>query len=547
MLSHFLRKLRDTFGPSRVTHFVGGYHWHATPAGEAVLPHIGGEFGLRIKENLQRTVTRYFTPSGVIYAKVCRVNTPRAFVRELLRPAKARLEFENAVELRRRGILTVEPLAWGSRRRWWPSESVVVTREVANGMEFLRIVERLPSTRGRIYLARGFAVCLARLHNAGVDHPDPHPGNFLVDLVTMSFPVMDVHAVRFTNPLSWRESLAALTLLNRYFQVRASATDRLRFWCAYLAARPELAVDWKAGALQLEEATRRSNLKFWTARLTRHTADNRDSRRIRRGAYAGYAERDLPSEFVEQMLTDPDALFAAPGTVILKDSRSSTVAALTVAPLRAGGRDIVLKRFRVKTLLVRLKNAVRPTAALRSWTLGRNLIDRGLPTARPLLVVERWRFGRPAEGYVAFEKLDDVADLAEAVRGTDDRRVLHVWADKLGRLLRAMHDREVAHRDLKAPNVLLRGMSHPATAVPVLLDLVGVTVGRRVSVAVRRRDLARLAVSFPPGTLSNGVRLRFLRAYLGRDRAAWKRWWRELARLGAAKVARNGRHGRPLS
>ena len=150
MLSHFLRKLRDTFGPLHATRFHGGFHWHATAAGEAVLPHIGGESGLRIKENLQRTITRYDTPSGVIYAKVCRVNTPRAFVRELLRPAKARLEFENAAELRRRGFRTAEPLAWGSRRRWWPSESVVVTREVAGGIEFLRLVERSLPLRTRV-------------------------------------------------------------------------------------------------------------------------------------------------------------------------------------------------------------------------------------------------------------------------------------------------------------------------------------------------------------------------------------------------------------
>ena len=357
----------------------------------------------------------------------------------------------------------------------------------------------------------------------------------------MAFTVMDVHAIRFTQPLSWSQSLAALTLLNRYFQVRASAADRLRFWHAYVAARPGLAVDERAGALELEEATRRSNLTFWTARLGRYTDDNRDSCRIRRGAIAGYAERDLPTDFVEQMLTDPDALFAAPGTVTLKDSRSSTVAVLTVR-----GHTMVLKRFRVKTPLVRLKNAVRPTAALRSWKLGRNLLDRGLPTARPLLMVERRRFGRPAEGYVAFEKLDDAADLAEAVRRTTDRRVLNDWADKLGRLLRAMHDREVAHRDLKAPNIVMVVVSAPATARPVLLDLVGVTVGRTVPRATRQRDLARLAVSFPPGTLLNGVRLRFLRAYLGRDRD-WKRWWHDLAKLGAAKVARNDRRGRPLA
>ena len=145
MLSHFFRKLRDTLWPLRYTFCDRGTYWHATPAGKAVLPHIGDAGGVVVKENLQRTITRYDTPTEPVYVKVCRVNTPRAFARELLRPAKARLEFENAVELRRRGILTVEPLAWGTRRRWWPSESVIVTREAVGARDFLAVLEASPS------------------------------------------------------------------------------------------------------------------------------------------------------------------------------------------------------------------------------------------------------------------------------------------------------------------------------------------------------------------------------------------------------------------
>ena len=89
MLSHFLRKLRDTVWPLRDTHFAGGYFWHATPAGEAVLPHLGSG-GVVVKQNLQRTITRHETPTGPVYVKVCRVNTPRAVARARLRPAKAR-------------------------------------------------------------------------------------------------------------------------------------------------------------------------------------------------------------------------------------------------------------------------------------------------------------------------------------------------------------------------------------------------------------------------------------------------------------------------
>jgi tRNA A-37 threonylcarbamoyl transferase component Bud32 len=549
MLEHVWRKLRLLVAPP-ATESAEGYHWEATAAGREFLPHLAD--GLRraaapgvttLKANFQREVRRAESPAGIAYIKITRVNSPRSFAREMLRPPKARLEYDNAAELQRRGVPTAEPLAVGTRRRGAPSTSVLVTREVAGAVP----LSEAPPTRA---LTVGFARALAAMHEAGVDHPDPHPGNFLVNVTAdpPTFTVMDVHAVRFSGPLSWRRTRAALVLLNRFYQAQGHAPDRLRFWRAYLAARPSLRVDHRAAALEVEAATQRSNLRFWTARLSRYTTDNRESRWINASVRPGhlvdgFAERDLHGPFVSQMLSDPEEVFDSYGTKLLKDSPSSTVAAFKLK-----GVPLIAKRFRVKSWKVLLKNAFRPTPAVRSWVLGRNLLDRGLPTARPLLMVERFRYGVPREGYVVFEHLPDALGLDDAVRANPDRRTLTAWAGEVGRLLRRMHDREVGHRDLKAANLLMVGVSDPATARPLLIDLVGVTVGRRVPDAQRQRDLGRLAVSFPAGTLPNAVRVAFLKAYLGpRAGGAWKVWWRALAVVAAAKVKRNRRRGRPLA
>ena len=132
-------------------------------------------------------------------------------------------------------------------------------------------------------------------------------------------------------------------------------------------------------------------------------------------------------------------------------------------------------------------------------------------------------------------------------------------AEKLARTLRAMHDRGVSHRDLKAPNILLAHGTEP-----MLIDLVGVRTRAHLSVAKRARELARLNASFVNDpTVTRSDRLHFLLAYLaplprlacvetrgemkrGGKQRDWKNWWELISRATAVKVAKNRRAGRVL-
>jgi tRNA A-37 threonylcarbamoyl transferase component Bud32 len=538
MLSHFVRKLRS-FAPADVPPArAGGLLWHLTPAAVELFgdtgPSLDGHPGVVVKQNLQRTVSRMTLPGGVAYLKRCRANTPRAWVRELLRPPKARLEFENAVTLRERGVPCAEPLAWAETDSRWPGDSYVLTRECAGAVPFDEYLGERPGLSrpsDRQKLARDLGRLFAALHIAGVSHPDPHPGNFLFD--GERFILLDVHAVRFGPPLTWPAARDNLVLFNRWFQVRGAAADRARFWAAYRIDRGWSAEAAAPKAREVEAATGASNLRFWATRTPRYLGTNRQFRRVTTGKVRGHAVRDLPDEVVQRWLADPDAVFTQPDVKLLKDSRSSTV---------AEGGGVVFKRFRLKSHLAAVKNLFRRSAALRSWVFGHNLLDRHLPTARPLFVAHRYRFGIPCEGYIAFETVPDAVALPDFVAAAD-RHELRQLADKLGRLIRLMHARHVSPRDLKAPNILLSGTARE----PVLIDLVGLTVGKPVSDADRVQNLARLNASFVNSAIvSRTDRLRFLRAYLG-GTSNWKSWWARVAAATGVKVLKNLQSGRPLA
>jgi hypothetical protein len=137
------------------------------------------------------------------------------------------------------------------------------------------------------------------------------------------------------------------------------------------------------------------------------------------------------------------------------------------------------------------------------------------------------------------------------VRACGDPRILRVWGERLARVVRAMHDRGVSHRDLKAPNVMLRGAAvDPASAAPVIIDLVGVRAGRDGVPFVRcAKELARLNASFlAVPHVTRTERLRFLFAYLraGGNQTDWKNWWKAVSTATAAKVEKNRRSGRAI-
>lgn len=307
--------------------------------------------------------------------------------------------------------------------------------------------------------------------------------------------------------------------------------------------------------MELEQKTHQSNLTFWARRFPRYTGKNREFRPFQNQVGTGYAYRSPLAEQVEPLLANPERLFEAEQCQLLKDSRSAAVAVVPVS-LPTGKSAVVLKWLKPKGWGYRLKSLFRPSPAYRSWVYGQSLIDRGLPTARPLVWLRRRRLWLPYDDFLAFELVPDALGLPEAVAERSRlaeplrNRVYQGWAERLGRLIERLHHCGVSHRDLKAANILLTNSNEPLQAGPVLIDLVGVSTGQGVSLEVRQRDVARLAASFVNlPAVRHSHRLRFLLSYLSPrgEQRNWKAWWKQLEAQVGEKVRRNAERGRPLA
>jgi tRNA A-37 threonylcarbamoyl transferase component Bud32 len=552
-----------------------------------------------IKQGPHRVVYRVHLDHGqVFYVKHNLLPDVRSWLRQLVRPSKARMEFDRAVAIAARGVATVEPLALGERRAFLGAcDSYLVTRslegaQALNSFLAMALTTMAPRRHAlvRQRLARALGRFVARLHDAGILHNDLHAANILVQLPGGDEPLLylvDLNAVRLGPALDWKASRDNLVLLTRWFVSRVSRTDRLRFWRAYYEARglgqwprrPHGHQEHFLLARHLEQLALESTWAFWKNRDPRCFANNRYFRRLRVPGVAGHAVADLDLNVLAPLLADPDGPFRQPGVRLLKDSRSSTVAELEFL-VNGVRRCLIYKRFRVTAWKDPWVSLLRRSPALRSWMFGHGFRERCLPTARPLAVLHRVQAGLKREGYLLAEKIEDAVDLHRFVACLGElpqalaRRRLRLAIDSVAHTVRLLHRCRLSHRDLKASNLFLardfdlpaspyRPLAAASPGAPIasilplpascvwVIDLVGVRLHSRLTRSRRVRNLARLHASFyQSGGLTRTDKLRFLRAYLLwnlRGRGAWKNWWRAVAHSTAAKVARNATRGRVLT
>lgn len=595
---------------------TGGVHWEVQPAWLGADPdrtraQLFGPEGLRltewlasgaaraIKHNNSRTVYHVVLPGLDFYLKHYRVADRRARLREMVRPSKARMEYERILGVAARGVPTLVPLGLGETCAEGPRRaSYLATRTIASAQPlhlFLEttFLEQAPRTRSRFRqrLAVALGQLLARMHQAGITHHDLHPGNLLLQLGPDGTPglyLIDLHDVHLGAPLDWPTRRANLVLLNRWFSLRAERADRLRFWHAYEAERgvgpsracgrraslPREVVHHRAREVvrDLERRTLASNLRFWRGLDGRCLGDNRYFRRLATDALVGHAVTDLDPAALAPLLEDPDAPFARKDVIVHKDSPNSSVVEFDLTG-PDGPRRVIYKRFAVANWTDPLIALLRPTPALRSYVLGHAFRQRCLPTPRPLAVWHRVRYGLRQEGYLLTEKVPEAVDLLghverlAALPAGERLRALRGFLDEIARLVSRLHRRHLSHRDLKAANLLVspqawfvssRGLV--SRAVPPLsshltghvwfIDLVGARRYPRLRRSRRLQNLARLHASFHNHpALTRTDKLRFLRAYLHCGlcgRFGWKRWWRQVQEATEAKVEQNRRRGRPL-
>ncbi len=528
-----------------------------------------------VKSGPHRIVYRVSLPQGNLYIKHFLVPNRRAILRQWFRRGKGRNEGKRSQRLAAIGVPTIWPIALGEqRKRKFLFENYLITPEIADSVpldEFA--MEQLPEwpeprrSRVRRKLAGALGRMTARLHDAGFLHVDFHPGNILVRFTSPDEPelvMIDLDALRQRRRVDWKAARQNLALFNHFFWVRSSRTDRLRFLASYRRHRRGPVTGLKRAARQIEAATRTWAERLWRRWGRRCRSSNKYFEVVTGEGSWGVASRDLDPDEFRRLMDDPDAPFGDPAAILLKDSRTTRVAEVTMT-VRGRPTAVIYKRFNRKKWLDPILNLFRPSRAWRSWQAGQDLVSRGIPTPQNLAYQERRPYGRSRllrflahETYLVTVKEEPAVDLATYVNEmlpalppeVRRARILRLTAS-LAALIRSLHDRSLSHRDLKAANILIRTDTIDGEDRLSLIDLVGVRLRHPLPWRRRVQNLARLAISLDavPGSTRTDA-LRFLRLYLPWGLSPlndWKEIWRSVERAMRTKRSRNLRRGRPMS
>lgn len=281
---------------------------------------------------------------------------------------------------------------------------------------------------------------LAQLHRHGLWQADLHLDNLLLEHGQLYLvDGADIRAEKAGQALSQAKVLDNLGLF--FAQLPETFDAHLETLLkAYQAndGQPTLSLVKLRRLIRKARARRLRDILDKAGRDCSLFAARRDSRHLQ-AVRRDWLERLAP------VLADPDT-FLAQGRR-LKSGNSATVASI-----RVDGRDLILKRYNLKGPWHWLRRCARPSRAWHSWIEAIRLEFLGIPTARPLAVLEERRWGLRRRSFLLTEYLageDALTHFAPWLHGAPPEAELNALlalfdALKLGR---------IRHGDLKGSNI----------------------------------------------------------------------------------------------
>jgi hypothetical protein len=553
----------------------GGRRWSIRPeAAEPLLadgwPPEQPERLMPVKAGARRRMMRFESAGRGYYVKLYEPGGPVRRLRAWLGLGPGRREWEALIAARAAGLDVPEPVALALG-----APEALVTREIPGGQRldeylFGRYFEAGPNdppypgarppeliavfrrrrTRPEDVidpktLAYRLAGLVAQLDEAGLYLPDLHPGNILVWGTPGDWRLALVDLAEAREAAS-DSTLEHLMQLEHFFEPIATPAERRRCLVRLGELRPGT-----PSARDVAKATAIYRQRFYLRRDRRTRRQSKYFRRIAAGPWRGWATTDW-ADAVEALFagTGGAAPLSAGRATPLKEGRTSTVWRVRLDD----GSSLIAKRHNRTRARGAVRGLLGASRSLTAFRRGHALLARGIATARPAAALDLRRGGAVADTILMTEVIENARPLSDWLGSHPPAAHRRHVTWQLARLIQRMHGMGLAHRDLKAPNILVAPASGPDPR-PVLVDLDGLVRTKRVSVRRRMQNLMRLSVSLDEwGVARQTDRLRFLRAYLsprgcpapitllsrrhGRTDAAkrLRRWWKRIARLSERKL-----------
>ena len=190
--------------------------------------------------------------------------------------------------------------------------------------------------------------------------------------------------------------------------------------------------------------------------------DSTQFSRLRRRGKRGMYDRDYASANFMHFLKNPESAFTDRETVILKAGRSSTVVKIIL-----DDRELVVKRYNMKSKWHRLRRMLRKTRAFQSWRLAQKLRLFGIATAKPVAFIENYLLLFHGTSYFVTEYVSSMHAGHYFAKSHTSEKVA-TMVERISDLLLRLKKMDMTHGDLKMTNIVI-----DENEKPMFVDLDG--------------------------------------------------------------------------
>ena len=463
---------------------------------------MGGEM---IKESTWRWAAIFHLPNGMrVFLKRDKAKGWAEYMKYLVLPSKGQKEFLIASQLERRGLKIPKPLGWMERlRRGLVRESYYLSEATGTGVSFIEEVAKAKEPHSIVELA----TTVKAFQDAGLFHQDLHGGNFLWNGDSLF--LTDLHRTKIIRSLSVKQRLWNLAHLFHSMRTTWGEGEQLQFLKQYFDGISDGTERREILFERIYPSMGRLLKRQWRSRTKRCLKESTEFTLQKERGARYFHRRDFSMDRLKRTLEKHRDL-------VKEKSKSSSLVKhspeVLVSILKDQGGQIALKQFCYPRFWGRVKEYFRRSKGLKAWVAANGLRARGIPTLKPLALVERKDWMGLKESFLLMEApARDLEMDRYVLKGFEGLKRKRFFIKTFARWLEGLHRMSVYHQDMKTCNVLV---SEKGEAWDFhLLDFEDIRMGEKVNRQKLFRNFLQLNTS-TPRIMTKVDRFRFFREYL---------------------------------
>jgi tRNA A-37 threonylcarbamoyl transferase component Bud32 len=386
-------------------------------------------------------------------------------------------------------------------QRGWVRESYYLSEAIGKGGSFIDDHKKSKELCSILELAK----TVRKFQNRGLLHQDLHGGNFLWDGESLF--LTDLHDARIVKPLSFNQRLWNLAHLFHSLRSMWSEGEQLQFLDQYFEEISERAKKREILSQKIYPLMDHLQQRQWRSRTKRCLKDSTEFTIQREKRIRYLHRRDFPLDPLKRVMEEHRDLVRGNPSSLIKDSPE-----VVVSIWNHEGERVCLKQFRYPHLWDKMKEHFRRSKGLKAWMAANGMRARGIPSLKPLALVERANWVGLQDSFLFMEALTKDQEMDRyLLKGFESLNKKRLFIKTFAGWLARLHKMGLYHKDMKTCNILVseRGEKWDFH----LLDFEDLLMDRQTNRKQLFRNFLQLNTSTPK-VMTKVDRFRFFSEYL---------------------------------